>query len=233
MPDTVAIIGAVVLVLIIGVLFLLPSDQTKKYKYKRSAQGESSKDWQAVSLRLEKHISSLRKENAAALKEKRDLERQLMVQKEKFKKFQDKLSQERGWKDRERHELEKRVDEIKRLENDFKASEQELEKEHRERLRLEREIKEAQRTSESYGKKIKALDMEILKMKAQSDHYRKEITELKGVNQKLSKKHEDTMWIAKSEYVKLQNELKAAQSEFKKTEREYILFKEKIDREML
>ena len=98
------------IVLAIGISFILVGilfsqnvrvvRKRRRRKLPRMQKGDN-KDWQAVSLQLEKHIYSLRKEIDALEKKGKNVEKELMIEKQKYAKSQEKLSQERGWKKKE------------------------------------------------------------------------------------------------------------------------------------
>jgi hypothetical protein len=200
------IIGIVLVFLTLGVLFLLPAEKNHP-KPKKKRAPEVTEDWQAVSKRLEKHVLQLRDELAATKKKERSLEKEVLIQKDKYVKIQEKMSQERQWQEKEHDDIEKRSKELTRLEDNLKGSEQNLEREHKQRLMYERELKESKDALAAGLETKRSLEMQLAKANAQSDVYRKEITELREQIGKISRKQEDTTFISKSEHEKALQEL--------------------------
>ncbi len=216
---------AIVLVAVMGVLFLIPTEYSKRRR-RRSRKGDPEhKDWKALSLKLEKHVYALRRDVDQRRKQELILEKELTLQKEKYVKLQDKLAQERKWQTKDKSDKEKKTEDILRLTKDLKEAETSLTKEHGERLRLERELKEAEDRAAQAQEQCLSVESELAKEKARAEELRKEISDLREVNSKLSKKHEEATFVAKSEYTEIEKKLKATQKELE-------IFKQKIRREM-
>ena len=214
--DVYVFIGIFFVLILLAVLFLIPTSQDsfarKRAKAKREAEPEN-KDWQAVSLRLEKHIYALREEINGLKKNEKVLEKELEIQREKNNKLQEKLNQERGWQEKEKSDIEKKAAEIQRLKNDQQANEQMMAREHSTRLGLERENREVTRQLAATSELKRNLEGDNAKLNAQLDACRKEIMELKSENALLSRKQQDETWIAKTEYVKLESQLRSLEKE--------------------
>lgn len=227
MPDTFAVIGVILVFILLGVLLLIPTGKRGARKKKRLAgEQEDNKDWKAVSLRLEKHIYALRKDVEERKRQEKILEHRLEVEKGKYQKVQEKLAQERGWQKKEKDEIQKKTQDVIRLTKDLKAAEQNFAREHGTCLRLEREVQEKEGEVAAVKGQRMALESQIAKLKAQADACRKDMTDLREENNKLSKRHEETSWVAKPEYENLQRLLKTAEKE---TQR----LKERLRREIL
>lgn len=225
--DLFVIAGISLIFILLGILFLIPTEKTAyRHIYKRSAAPlpEESKDWQAVSLKLEKHVLELRRQIDAQQKREKHLQRELAVEHDKYVKLQEKLSQERDWQKKEKDGVDRRNTEIIQLQKDRQEIEQNLEKEHSRRLMLEREMREAKDSMTAANDLKNSLEVQIAKLQAHVDKYRAEINELKQENLKLSKKHDETTFVAKSEYERVEKLLKDTQKEFAE-------FKAKINRE--
>ena len=216
---------AIVLVAVMGVLFLIPTEHSKRRRRKSRRADPEHKDWKGLSLKLEKHIYALRRDVEQRIKQELILEKELTLQKEKYGKLQDKLSQERKWQTKDKSEKEKKTGEILRLTKDLKEAETHLTKEHGERLRLERELKEAEeKTAQAKDQRL-AAESELAKKKARCEELRKEIKDLREVNSKLSKKSDEASFVAKSEFIRIEKKLKEVQKELE-------IFKQKVRREM-
>ncbi len=216
--EQVVILGLVMVFLLLGFLVLIPTtprgSPRKKFTYK--VREQEVKDWQSVSLKLERVIRSLKHQMAQMQKEQKILERDVVVQKEKYAKLQSKVAQERGWQNKERSDIDKKTAEVIGLRDDLQKAEQQLAQEHAERLRLQREQKELSESLSGAQAQIKAMETQGIKYRAQIDAYRTELAGLRSENQQLSQKHNEETWVAKSEYIKLKKDFEALEHELKK-----------------
>lgn len=225
--DLFAVAAVILILLLAGVLYLLPSEKMSKKKWKRlveKAGEDTQKDWREACLKMEKHIHALRGQIEQGKVREKNFEKEVLIQKTKNKKMQEKLSQERGWQEKELTEVEKRTDAMVRLRQDLQTAEQDLHKEHGDRLRLERELKEIKESLATANNVQRSLETQIAKGQAQAENDRKEIMNLRVDNAKLSKQHDEVTWIAKSEYVKLEKQLRQIEQDFAK-------FKSQVKRE--
>lgn len=219
----IGLIGIVFVVLILGVVLLMPAERRRrKKKRQQKTPEEEIKEWQQACLKLEKHVQALRQDVDSLKRTEKLLERDLLLNKEKNKKLQEKLSQERGWQEKEHADVDKKAREVQTLKDDLTKSEETLGKEHSQRLFLEREAREIKESLAKETEAKRALESQILKLKAQADAHREEIAELKESNQKLSKQHEDKTFVSKSEYDKLEQMLKDKEKEIEKLKRQVI-----------
>jgi len=206
-------------VMLLGVLFLLPSERGPRrqafYKDKAAVPADT-KDWKAACLKLEKHIHTLRGEIEHAKVVEKNLQRDVLIQKEKIKKLQEKISQERGWQEREDADQERKGQEVVRLKETLKRVETEAQNEHGELLRLEREMKETRDSLSSINEVKRSLESQVLKLQAQNEATKKELADVRAQNAVLHKQHEETTWIAKPEYLKLEQQLRQVREELER-----------------
>lgn len=219
--DLFVILGVILILVSLGVLFLMPASRGRRVKKRKRGnpakiREEDNKDWRAVSLKLEKYIQTLREEIEELQKAERIKERELIRKKEKNKKLQEKLAQERGWHDREQKDIDRNIKEVHRTRQEMIELEKDLDGEHSSRLKRERESKDLKRDFETLNEQKREGDSELIKVKVQAEQGRQEIRELKASNTELSKKHEDTTWVAKTEYDKLRRILKETEKELGK-----------------
>src|SRR5210317_2062751 len=110
--DSFAVIGIVIVFMLLGVLFLVHISDRPKKRRKKKDKGEGAeetKDWYAVSVRLEKHIYSLRTQLEKEEKRAKKLEREIIIQKDKYEKVNEKLTQERKWQRKETDEVKRKT----------------------------------------------------------------------------------------------------------------------------
>jgi len=213
--EFIAFIGIIFIILIL-IILLIPAERRKKKKRSEKTPEEQIKEWQNACLKLEKHVQALRSQVDTLQKKGKTLEKDLLLQQEKNKRLQEKLSQERGWQEKEHADVDKKAKEVHALKEEIKRLEANLEKEHGQRLSLEREAKELKESLVKETEAKRALDSQILKLKAQGEGYRDEIKELRETNQKLSQKQEEKTFVSKSEYEKLEQLLKEKEKELEK-----------------
>ena len=102
--------GVVLILILVGVIFFVPSEKTGLRKKKKIEEDLAQKNQgleQKVA-RMEKHIGSLRNEVLALQKSAKINEKALMTEKVKVKKFQEKLTQESEWHKKEQNMIDKR-----------------------------------------------------------------------------------------------------------------------------
>lgn len=207
------VLGIVLVFILLAVLYFTPTTNARSRKKSRKEAVENEPDWQAVSLKLEKVIQALRRENAELQKEAKVIEREQTIQKEKYAKLQVSLGQERGWQTKEKSELEKKTQELVALKQELRQIEHTNAVEHAHCLKLERENKEAQEALNAAADAKRELDAELLKWRTQCDNYREEIKGLRSENQKLSEKQEAETWVAKTDFQKLKEEKREVERE--------------------
>jgi hypothetical protein len=108
----------------------------------------------------------------------------------------------------------------------LKTTEQHLAQEHGKCLQFDREVKELNNALAAANDVKRSVESQMARMEAQLDADKKELSTLKTENAQLTKKHDETTWIAKSEYVKLEERLR-------NTEKEFARFKEQLRREKI
>jgi chromosome segregation ATPase len=213
--------GLICIFVLIAVLLQPPSKKTKPRKKRQNQKGpeEELEDWKTTSMKLEETLYALRRELVDAQKREQTLQRELTLQQEKYQKLQEKLHQERSWKDKEMAEMDRKTDAINVLQQDLKKIEEQLEEEHGSRLQAERESREQKQIIQEAKDARRSLEAQVAKANNQIDVLRQEIMELRAMNEKLSKKHDDTTWVAKTEYVKLKQELTEKEKELTRLKR--------------
>ena len=190
----------------------------KKRRRPKPMKDREQKDWKQISLRLEKHIQELRRENINWQKRVKVLEKQEEIYKGRNAGLQEKLERERVWQKKEEEDLGKKNKRLNQFKDEVKRLEQKLEHEYSELILVRRANDELKETAENQDRQIKYLQAESQKAKAQTDSYRKEMLGLRAENAKLSQKHEDTQWIAKSVHLKVKEELRQVRKDLQRLE---------------
>ena len=214
-----AVIFIIVLLLIL--LFIPTGQESRKKKKEKELEAKKQKDWQEAAHRLEKQIFSLKQENENLEKKDKNNEKELMVEKAKVKKLQEKLSQERDWHVKEENTLEQRIKEVDRLKEECVKLQESFSKEHVAYLSLEEEHTQLKGRVQEIKDQRRLAEVENAGLNARVEKYRKEAVEFKKENAELKKKNEDTSWIAKTEYERLERVLKERENELERIKREF------------
>ncbi len=154
------------------------------------------------------------------------MERALLIEKEKFERLQEKLEQERSWRRRETEEEERRKEALLRVREEIRALEAEAEKEHGIRLRLQRETADLKRDLQAAAVRRRELEGQVDRLEAQVRVYREEIRTLREDNQKLSRRHDESSWVAKSAYTALEVALEETRRELEALRRRFRVGRE-------
>ena len=190
---------------ILGILFFVPAnDKRARKKEKKTLAPQEEKQWESVVDRLEGHIGSLRRQVAEHEKKEKHFEKDLMTQKARTKHLQEKLSQEKGWREKENTAAEKSHQEIAQTKNELLKAQREFDEEHALRLRLERQLTEVKWELDSINSEKRALAAKGMNLETNLEYYKKEYLELKKTNAKLTQETSEANWVAKSEFDKLE-----------------------------
>ena len=120
---------------------------------------------------------------------------------------------------RELQREEKKIQEARQLKENLTKVENELDGEYALRLKSERELKEMSQSFESLEKERRDVAAKLLKAEAEAESFRKALSEQKKINAELAKKNEETGWVAKAEYEKLERLLKEKEKEIERLAR--------------
>ena len=183
--------------------------------------GAPKKDWEETALRLEKRGHALKEEAGLLEKKEKDLEYQLTVEKVKVKKLQEKLSQEREWHQKEQGAMDGKGKEFARVKEELNKVQENFSHEHMENLRQKGDIQELKQQIESLNGQRRSAESEGAQVKARLENQRKELAQLKAENMELKKKKEDTVWVAKSDYERLERSLREKEKELERVLREF------------
>jgi len=203
-------------------VLLMPQGKRRKPKKKKMPveSQENNKDFEEVIQRRDRLIRSLKQNIAALEKEKSEMDKQFVIEKAKTKKFQEKLSQERGWHEKEQDSVDKKNKEFQQLKQEFSRLQDNFSKEHVVNLKLDHNVKDLSLEIDSLKETRRSLESENNELNMKTTIYRSEIAHLKKDVAVLTKKKDDTAWIAKSEYIKVEKLLKEKEKELERVERE-------------
>ncbi len=216
------IIGLIVFfaVQFILVLYVFPSTKNEKKKKVPLKPIEENKDHLELIARLEKHIQSLKQEIVSWQHKEIVFDKQLTIEKAKVSKLQEKLSQEKGWLEKEEQAIDKKSKDVNRLKEELIALQEIFSKEHAENLRLQRQNNDAKTEIEGLHQNRRSLELELAQLNTNFQSISSEAKEFKMKNLELKRKQEDTQWIAKSEYDKVYRQLQEKEKELERIKRE-------------
>jgi chromosome segregation ATPase len=209
-------IGIFILAALFAIIIFFPDRPLGKKKRQPKADASDTKDWEAVILRLEKHIYSLRTEIETLKAQERKNLKELALEKERNVKLQEKLSKEKEWLSQEEESIDKRDKEIRELKQNFIKIENDFEIEHGQRLKIEGQLKETKEERETLTKDNREMSLKIARLETEIDAYKKELARQKKTIEELSKKSDETQWVAKTEHDKLLQKLKEKEKEIER-----------------
>ncbi|VAX36542.1 hypothetical protein MNBD_UNCLBAC01-85 [hydrothermal vent metagenome] len=216
-------VGVFFIGVLLIVLFLLPTEgrrrKKKKQLRKEKEDQQKQKDWERIAKATERQKQVMHQEIGGIQKAKDDVDKELLLEKAKAKKLQEKLAQERDWQQREQVSGDKKTKEFKKLKEELIRVQEMFSQEHVEYLKLTGAVKELKFSNETLVGEKKVLDTENRILEGRVEGYRKEIAHLKKDVARLSKKQDDTTWITKAEYMRVSRLLKEKETELERVTR--------------
>ena len=207
--------------LILGVLFALPGeDKRKKRREKKVIEDPDDKHWEETVGQLERHIVTLRNQIADFEKKAKLQEKDILTERHRVKHLQEKLAQEKSWREKEQGSAGRSQGEFEQLKKDLLKVEQELEEEHAVRLRLERDLSEVKWELDSLSTEKKSLTAKSMSLETNLDYFKKETAKLQRENAEFKKESKEVSWVAKSEFEKLELLFKEKEKELERMRRE-------------
>ncbi|MCD4779156.1 MAG: hypothetical protein K8S27_01200 [Candidatus Omnitrophica bacterium] len=213
-------LSVVFILIVLIVIFFVPGSARNKKKNSKEKGLSNQKDWQQKAQLLERKVGNLKHENEQWLVKCQKKDDQMAVYKEGIRKLKDKLKQEKEWFGKEQRIVDKTLREHETLKKDLTRSQEELNNEYALIIRLEADNKELKFTNKSLNDQRRSLDVENAQLKGKINEIRKEIAHLKKDNIELTRKHEDTQWVAKSDYLRVDKLLRERDKELARVSRE-------------
>ncbi|MEI7999381.1 MAG: hypothetical protein WCH62_07755 [Candidatus Omnitrophota bacterium] len=218
------IIVFVVLIAVMIVIYTMPSDTTPKPKKKAKelkaqmiadsiAQAEANKDWKVISERWERQNNGLLGDIEKLKMQQKEQDKNYEVQKEQVEDLLEKLSQEKGWREKEQANLDKVRAHEKELKEQIYQTEADLEKEHSTRIRQDQQLVEFKIKFDSLQEEKRTLSTKAMSLETTLEQANRELVMLRQQNTELSRKKEDIQWVAKTEFDELKKQLQQNQQE--------------------
>ena len=216
MPQMLIGIAVFMGVALMVILFFFPGESRRIKQKKEKLPEEEKKDWEAISLKLEKHIQSLRKETEGLKINENKLKRDLSVEKARNAKLQEKIKLENEWLAKEEVTLAKKDEEIRLLKESLMKAQQELENEYASKLRVVQENKDLKSSFDQVNNEKKEFMAKSLSLQAEIERAKKDIEKLKALHEELKKKTDETNWVSKAEYTRLEKLVRDKDEEIRK-----------------
>lgn len=212
------IVSLIVLIAVAVMIYTLPADapgRSRKKKQRLEAAMEAAKpvspekDWKTIAERWEKNNAALLGDIEKIKVRERDVLKNLEESRAQHREALDKLTLEKGWREKEQGNLEKARQHEKALKDQILRTEKDLEQQHSERLRLEREFQDLKIKHESLMEEKRAASTKALSLESTVTQLNGELKDLRRENNELKKKREDIQWVAKTEFDELQKKYNA------------------------
>ena len=212
-----------ILCIVVFVVFayFFPIEENRKRKKKRiedlqAEMPKEDKEWQEAALRLKEQVIKYKKESDDLRKEQQKFHEKLEEEKQKGQKIEERLKREKQWLSEQESSLDRRTKEARQAKMDLTKAQTDREHEYSLRLASDRERKILQEDLEKFTKEKGELLLKVTNLEFTLRTQKEELLELRRANAGLQKKKDDEQWIAKSEFDKLEKQLKDKQKELQK-----------------
>ena len=219
-------LGVLFIFMFLIVLYFVPHDKRLKQKALKEKGLSNQRDWQQKAALLERKLGNLKHENEQWWVKCQKKEEQIAVYKEAIRKLKNKLKQEKVWFSKEQHVVDKRIAEYNAIKEELAKAQEDFNSEHARTILLEAELKELKNTNKSNNDARRLLEAETTHLKEKIQEVRRDMAHLKKDNIDLKRKHEDTQWVAKADYLRVDKLLREKEKELARLSREAIKKKE-------
>ncbi|MBF0479508.1 MAG: hypothetical protein HQL26_08495 [Candidatus Omnitrophica bacterium] len=213
--DSYMIWGIALITLIIVAMiaiYLVPeqkkSAKKKAAKVKPEELPKEQKDWKEACLKLEKHVQAAREQIGKLEKESAAKDKLILIEQAKLKKLDERLEQERVWHKKEEQDITKRKEEMQKLKTDLTHLQETYSHEHGQNIRMEKELAELRRLTADQEEIRRKLDTDNMRLNAEVEGLKVQVNDLRRKNQELSQEKKDTEWVAKTDYLQLEQQVK-------------------------
>ncbi|MBF0387111.1 MAG: hypothetical protein HQL20_04560 [Candidatus Omnitrophica bacterium] len=187
--------------------------EKEKKKRLRAVPPPPPKEWQAIAERFEKRVKLMEAEAQTFQVQLREKDKQSAQVSASLAGMKKQLDQEKAWREKEEAEMQKEKRQERALQEDLLRTRQALNSESTEKIKLEHELKSLRQAREELSGTGRGLATRVLELERQQESSLKELRQLREENARLSKKKEDTEWVAKSDYKQLEAQAKRTRFE--------------------
>jgi hypothetical protein len=212
-----------ILCVIVFVVFAIffPVEESRRRKKRRLEATEvplfqDEKKWQETAFRLKEYAVKYKQEVSDLKREEQRLKEKIKEEEQKAQKFEEKLKREKQWLAEQESSLDRRTKEMRNVKIDLTKAQTDREHEYSLRLAADREKKEIQADLEKMTKEKNELVLKVTNLEFLLRTQKEELVDLRKTNASLQKKKDDEQWIAKSEFDKLEMQLKQKEKEIQK-----------------
>ncbi len=209
-----------IVVFIVFTIFFPPEESRRRKRRKLEAPQETlskeEKGWQEAAFRLKEHVIKHKQEILALKEEEKQLREKIKDEEQKTQKFEEKLKREKQWLAEQESSLDRRTKEMRHVKIDLTKAQTDREHEYSLRLAAERDKKEIQVALEKLTKERNDLVLKVTNLEFILRTQKEELADLRKTNASLQKKKEEDQWVAKSEFDKLEMQLKQKEKEIQK-----------------
>jgi chromosome segregation ATPase len=215
--NVIILVVFVVLLWILIEVVLLPNSEKKKKKIKKVEQEQLpnilQSQWEEKISKFE-HRLKVQHDKILQFEQKElQWQKDIVIEKAKTEKFHEKLLKEREWHEKENSMADKSTKELDRLKAELKKEQDQFSKEHLTMLRLNQDYTELRKSHDQVTEEKRLIELELRQFKTKYDDNRQEIAQLKKEVAILSQKKQDEEWVAKSDYIKLEQDLRRLNKE--------------------
>jgi len=223
MPTRDLVIVFVVLCVVVFVVFayFFPAEESQRRRRRRIEElppetSREEKEWREAALRLKENVIKHQREIEDLEKEVQKLKELLKGEEEKGQKIEEKLKREKQWLADQEVSMERRSKEARHMKIELTKAQTDREHEYSLRLAGEREKKGIQEDFEKLTKEKNDLLLKVTNLEFNLRTQKEELLDLKKANAGLQKKKDEEQWVAKSEFEKLEKQLKEKEKEIQK-----------------
>jgi hypothetical protein len=217
----------VILGLFIALVFIPTEYKSNKKRKKKRRKVKEEVNFEEKYLLLEKKFghsermtASLRKKIEERDKKEEVFDKQLVLEKAKCAKLQEKLKQERGWQEKEEDSSSRRDQQLKEFKSGLKEMQTNYSDAHVKNLKFERELKEQKLKVKTAVEERRNIESAKAKVDTQLKAMRQELAHVQKDFLNLKKEHDDINWIAKSEYDRVDKALKEKEKQVERLSRQ-------------
>jgi chromosome segregation ATPase len=215
------IVGAILVVALLLVAFVIPTEVKKKKAKRPRVSIEELEARLEKALKTADHrdaaVKALRKQIEDWEKKDRAWQQQISEEQAKSAQLTHKLEQERQWQGEEAKKHEKKLGDVQRFQKDLKFVNEQLAEEHSVRLKLEAELRDLRDQYANLNEQRRVLELDKSRLTEKLEDCQRQIREYKKENAELSKKNDDTTWVAKNDYLKIERRVKELEGELRRS----------------
>lgn len=224
--DLVILFSVLCVIVFFVFAYFFPIEESRKRKRKRLEEFQEEmpkeeKKWQEAALRLKEYVTKYKKEIDDLKKEQQKLKDKIEEEKQKGQKFEEKLKREKQWLFEQEASLDRRTKEMRHVKMELTKAQTDREHEYSLRLASDRQEKELKADLDKVTKEKNDLLLKITNLEFTLRTQKEELVELRKANASLQKKKEEEQWIAKSEFDRVEKQLKDKEKELQKLQEDW------------